>query len=316
MAAYEEFCVLIPTRNRPREVGALLTSIQASTVKPFQIVIVSSGENISNTIEKFVDELAITYVHSEIAGQINQKKLGLSAVDQSVDWVVFLDDDLLVSPNTFEKAFECAQGFDRKNGKRLAGVGFGLPATSRFNNHGKASQVLARLFGINHQPAGVVLSNGHATSYLEKQEPFETQWLNGASMWRKSVLNTYGQGIPSTRYAACEDLIFSYPLRKEGELIYAPKAKLHFQDVELSDFDSLIVFESASYWRYYFVCQNGLSRISFFYGQFGRILYIVLRTRNGKLSTLSKFIKSQIPLLKSYFGGKPHQLVLEELVGK
>ncbi len=292
MAAYEEFCVLIPTRNRPREVGALLTSIQASTVKPFQIVIVSSGENISNTIEKFVDELAITYVHSEIAGQINQKKLGLSAVDQSVDWVVFLDDDLLVSPNTFGKAFECAQGFDRKNGKRLAGVGFGLPATSRFNNHGKASQVLARLFGINHQPAGVVLSNGHATSYLEKQEPFETQWLNGASMWRVEAVSNYGSHGISSKYAACEDLIFSYPIGKEYSLVYCPNACIEFQQSEKTNFENPAIYVSALYWRYFFILEHQeFSLLRFDFAQLGRLFFGIMQNRGRRI----KFISIALP---------------------
>ncbi len=288
MTAHEEFCVLIPTRNRPREVEALLTSIRGSTVKPFQIVIVSSGENIANTVEKFIDQLAITFVHSEIAGQINQKRLGLSAVDQSVDWVVFLDDDLLVSPNTFEKAFECVQGFDRKNGKRLAGVGFGLPATSRFNSHGKASQVLARLFGINHQPAGVVLRNGHATSYLEQREPFETQWLNGASMWRIKAVSNYGFHGISSKYAACEDLIFSYPIGKEHSLVYCPSARLEFQLSEKTDFENPAIYVSALYWRYFFILEHKeLSILRFNLAQLGRLLFGIMQNRGKRVEFIS-----------------------------
>ncbi len=289
---YEEFCVLIPTRNRPREVEALLTSIGASRVKPLQVVLVSSGEDISNTVEKFVDELAITYIHSEIPGQINQKKLGLSAVDSSADWVVFLDDDLLVLPDTFEKAFECVQRLDRKNGKRLGGVGFGLPATSRFNNHGKASQILARLFGINNQPAGVVLSNGHATSYLEQQEPTETQWLNGASMWRVETVPNYGSHGISSKYAACEDLIFSYPVGKKYLLVYCPDAKLEFQKSEKTDFENPAIYVSALYWRYFLILEHKeFSIIRFNVAQLGRLLFGVIQNRGGRI----KFISTGFP---------------------
>jgi glycosyltransferase involved in cell wall biosynthesis len=289
---YEEFCVLIPTRNRPREVEALLTSIGASRVKPFQVVLVSSGEDISNTVEKFVDELAITYIHSEIPGQINQKKLGFSAVDSSADWVVFLDDDLLVLPDTFEKAFECVQRLDRKNGKRLGGVGFGLPATSRFNNHGKASQILARLFGINNQPAGVVLSNGHATSYLEQQETTETQWLNGASMWRVEAVADYGSHGISSKYAACEDLIFSYPVGKRCLLVYCPNAKIEFQKSEKTDFENPSIYVSALYWRYFFILKHKeFSIIRFNFAQLGRFLFGVMQNRGGRI----KFISTGFP---------------------
>ncbi len=284
--------MLIPTRNRPREVEALLTSIGASRVKPFQVILVSSGDDISNTVEKFVDKLSITHIHSEIPGQINQKKLGLSAVDSSVNWVVFLDDDLLVSPDTFEKAFECVQKFDRKNGKRLGGVGFGLPATSRFKNHGQASQILARFFGIDHQPAGVVLSNGHATSYLEQQEPTETQWLNGASMWRVETVLSYGSHGISSRYAACEDLIFSYPVGKKYLLVYCPDAKLEFQKSEKTDFENPAIYVSALYWRYFLILEHKeFSIIRFNVAQLGRLLFGVIQNRGGRI----KFISTGFP---------------------
>ena len=308
-----QIAVLIPTRNRPEKIAKLLNSLRSSTTKPNQIIIVASGEDIENHLKPFEESFEITYQFTQIVGQIAQKKIGITLINEENDWCLFLDDDLTVDHRAIELALEAVNS---RFTTGVVGVGLSLPTTSRAQSANPLTRKIGGLFGIHNHTPGKVLRNGHATSYMHVEEMISTEWLNGASMWRKSVLNTYGQGIPSTRYAACEDLIFSYPLRKQGELIYAPKAKLHFQDVELSDFDSLIVFESASYWRYYFVCQNGLSRISFFYGQFGRILYIVLRTRNGKLSTLSKFIKSQIPLLKSYFGGKPHQLVLEELVGK
>lgn len=288
MKVHEEFCVLIPTRNRPREVEALLTSIGASRVKPSQVILVSSGENISNTVDKFVDKLAITYIHSETPGQINQKKLGLSVVNSSVNWVVFLDDDLLVSPDAFEKAFECVRGYDSVYGKRLGGVGFGLPATSRFKEHGRASQILARLFGINNQPAGVVLSNGHATSYLEQQEPTETQWLNGASMWRVEAISNYGSHGISSKYAACEDLIFSYPIGKKYLLVYCPSAKIEFQKSEKTDFENPAIYVSALYWRYFFILKHKeFSIFRFNLAQLGRLIFGIVQNRGRRIKFIS-----------------------------
>ncbi len=308
-----QIAVLIPTRNRPEKIAKLLDSLRSSTIKPNQIIIVASGEDIKNHLKPFRDSFEITYQYTQIVGQIAQKKIGIDLINEEINWCLFLDDDLTVDHRALEFALEAVNS---RFAAEVVGVGFSLPATSRAQSASPLTLRMGNLFGIQNSAPGKVLRNGHATSYLQLEEITRTDWLNGASMWRKSVLNTYGLGIPSTKYAACEDLIFSYPLREKGELIYAPKAKLHFQDDEFSDFNSLFVFESASYWRYYFVCQNRLSRVSFFYSQFARIIYIVMKTRNGKLSTFSKLIQSQIPLLKSCFGGKSHQLLLEELVGK
>jgi glycosyltransferase involved in cell wall biosynthesis len=111
MKDFGEFCILIPTRNRRREVEILLKSILGSTIMPSQIIISSSGEDIGNTIQRYSDALEITYIHSEVAGQINQKKLGLSLLSRRIKWVVFLDDDLVVMPDTFENAFSQIEKF-------------------------------------------------------------------------------------------------------------------------------------------------------------------------------------------------------------
>ena len=288
----DEFCILIPTRNRRREVEIILTSIQSSTLKPTQIVIVSSGEHIGDIIQKFSNSLEITYIHSEIAGQINQKKLGLSALQARVKWVAFLDDDLLVIPETFENAFSCILEFERMSKKEIAGVGFGLQDTTRFNKRGRFSRILARLFGIKNQPAGTVLSNGHATSYLAQSNVTETQWLNGASMWRTGETRNYGSHGISSKYAACEDLIFSYQIGKFKPLIFCPSAKVDFQSTELTDFESPSVYLSALYWRYYFVLEHPeFSILRFNLAQLGRLLFALAQNRTGKI----KFIFMTLP---------------------
>lgn len=289
MSDYEDFCILIPTRNRPREVKKLLSSIQASTIKPVQVIVVSSGDEIFDVVNKFSSDLEITYIHSEISGQINQKKLGISAINARAKWVVFMDDDLLTFPDTFERAFGCIHTFSRGAGRDLAGIGFGLPSTSRFKSDGKFSRGVARFFGINNQPAGQVLKNGHAISYLEQQSMTETSWLNGASMWRVEKISTYGSHGISSRYAACEDLIFSYPLGKESALLYCPNAKLDFQVVEKTNFENPAVYIAALYWRYFFILEHQeFSILKFNFTQLGRLLFGIKQNSGGRIKFFSK----------------------------
>ena len=292
MRDYDDFCVLIPTRNRRGEVESLLSSIEVSSVKPSQIVLVSSGEDISKSVEKFLGKLDITYIHTEITGQINQKRLGLSKIDPTMKWVVFLDDDLLVLRDTFKHAFECIHHVTGKSEKEIAGVGFGLPATSRLNNQGKLSKIIAGVFGINNFPPGSVLSNGHATSYLEQREVTETKWLNGASMWRIGEISNYGLHGISSKYAACEDLIFSYPIGKKRRLLYCPNAELEFQVDEKTEFENPAVYISALYWRYFFVLEHEeLSILRFNLAQIGRLFFGINQNRGARM----KFISTCVP---------------------
>jgi len=295
MRDYEEFCILIPTRNRPREVENLLTSIQANTIKPVQVIVVSSGEEISDVIEKFASDLEITYIHSEISGQINQKKLGISAINPRAKWVVFMDDDLLVFPDTFEQAFKGIFGYNRDSGRDISGIGFGLPVTSRFNHGGKFSRRVARLFGIDNHPAGQVLRNGHATSYLEQQSMMETTWLNGASMWRVETTSTYGSHGISSSYAACEDLIFSYPLGKKSSLLYCPNAQLDFQALEKTNFENPAIYIAALYWRYFFVLEHQeFSILRFNVAQLGRLIFGISQNSEDRIKFISKVVPATL----------------------
>jgi GT2 family glycosyltransferase len=155
----------------------------------------------------------------------------------TTEWCLFLDDDLLLSPSAIDEAFDAV---DSLTAGEVIGVGLSLPPTTRAYDANLLLRITASFFGIRANPPGRVFKSGHAASYLQEKRVVETQWLNGASLWRLEFLDTYGTDFPSTSYAACEDLIFSYPLSKLGKLIYAPNAKLQFQESELSNFDRVV----------------------------------------------------------------------------
>lgn len=290
-----EYAVLIPTRNRPQKVIKLLKSLTVSTVKPKQIIIIASGEDIAVYLEQFDSILPLTYLHTETSGQINQKRLGIPLLISGVEWCLFMDDDLELHPKAIEIIFREVSRVELGN---VAGIGFSLPVTSRSVNSSKTFLLLASLLGINTKSPGRVLKSGHATSYMQSEKTIQTEWLNGASMWRTELLSHYGQGLPSTTYAAYEDVIFSYPLRKNGILLYVPTAKMFFQDVEKTDFDDFNILRFASYWRYFFVNQNTeLSSFRFATSEIGRTLFAFSNLRVKSLSVGLKFFNHILKLL-------------------
>lgn len=283
------YAILIPTRNRPQKVIELLKSVTLSTIKPEQIVIVASGVDIAFQIDPFNSILPITYHHTEISGQINQKRIGITFLEAGIDWCLFMDDDLKLDSKAVEIAFHEIVEYENNE---LAGIGFSLPVTSRAFDSSKLTVRIGELFGVVSKPIGCVLSSGHAVSYLQSEITIETEWLNGASMWRVDLLELYGRDLPSTKYAACEDLIFSYPLRKFGLLLYVPNATMHFQDIEKTDFNDIGVLKYASYWRYFFVKQNvELSLFKFAISEFGRTLFAFRDSKRKSLDYALKLIK-------------------------
>ena len=280
----DTYAVLVPTRNRPDKIVNLLKSLSKSTLKPSQIVVVASGIDISEVLSSFKNSLPITYLYTEAKGQIAQKKLGVGLVSDNIDWCLFLDDDLEISPSAVEDALSEAYLYTKD---RVVGIGFSLPPTTRTEGANPLVKSVAKLFRIDSNKPGRVARNGHANSYLQEKTVIETQWLNGASMWRTSYIYTYGEGIPSTGYAACEDLVFSYPIGKLGKLLYVPTAKLSFQDPELSDFDGIDVMTAAAYWRFYFVSSYPeFSKWNFLFTQIGRTVFATISSKGMKSKKL------------------------------
>lgn len=277
----EKIAILIPTRNQPLAIEALLETIEESTIKPEQVIIVSSGEEISSVVDKFKDRFPIDYEHTSIKGQIAQKRIGIGLIERNIDWCLFLDDDLLLESQTLEITLHALNSNVFTN---VVGAGLAIPSTSRSAVLSKAKRRLAKSLQLWSEDPGRVLKSGHATSYLDSKSVVSTQWLNGASIWKSELVGQYGKGLPSTPYAACEDLIFSYPNSKIGTLIFIPNAKVNFQSLELSPYDNFEVIKAASYWRYFFVLQHQeLSIRWFFFSQVVRSIFALLRTKESKI---------------------------------
>lgn len=273
---YPDFSILIATKDRPDNVKKLLRSIAESTVKPKTVVLISSGHPIHNVVSEYMDELTIDYFHSEVTGQVNQKKIGIARLQKEIPWVVFLDDDLLLAPHSLEKAFETLSHHN-SSADNIVGIGLGLTPTARLKQSSRIQNLAGRALRLSSGSPGRVMSSGQGVSYLENTKPIFTEWLNGASIWRIQSALDYTSLVPSSRYAACEDLVFSYKQSKKGKLLFAPEARVIFQQIEPNNYNSGQVIISATAWRYFFVKSNPeLSKWQLMYSQLGRLAYILL----------------------------------------
>jgi hypothetical protein len=195
----------------------------------------------------------------------------------------------------------------------VSGVGLALPAASRVSSASRITRLIGECFGISNSKPGVVRKNGHAVSYLESEKIILTQWLNGASMWKRELVNAYGLNLISSKYAACEDLFFSYPQRLQGKLVFVPTAKTEFQNEELTNFENFTVFKSAALWRLNFVISNeGFSRLYFLYSQIGRTLFGISRTKESRF----RFAINSMALFAQLVSVANNRSKLDELIRK
>jgi len=245
------YSVLISTRNRPKELDVLLRSISKQAVTPNQVVVISSGESILPILSDH-SSLPILHCHSEISGQILQKRMGLGLIDTKSDWVLFLDDDLELESHTTSILSNFVSELD----SNVNVLGIGLSCVDEFLEKNSLRKVSSYRFG-------KVSAGGVNYDYMNSDKSIFTEWLNGASLWRKDVLFHYDLPIVPIKYAFGEDLIFSYKVSRLGSLFFLKQAKFRFQKAPTYNVRNFEMWQASAYWRYYFVASNGLSASRF-----------------------------------------------------
>lgn len=275
----KRFSILIPTRNRPAQLLKLLDSINQSTCLPDLVVIVSTGDDLTAHLAKVRFKFEIDYLHVEGFGQIRQKLIGISRIPKSSKWIAFLDDDLEVGPDCFQNLFQALNSDIL--GENIVGMGMAEQLGDSRRNY------IFRKY--RSRLSGKVLKNGRNVSYMQSRSKLETEWLNGASIWRKDVLTCYSFPYTQSRYSICEDLIFSYSARKFGRLIFVPEAQYWVQKLDKATPNSFDL-RAFAFWKYYFVKINQeLSVILFYVSYLGLTLkYLFKRQSEGRRTSTLK----------------------------
>lgn len=277
--------MLVATRNRPESLSKLLESLQFSSIHPTQVVVASSGDQIKDVIEKFSTALNITHIHIEGKGQIRQKMAGISLLVPTLSWVAFLDDDVILDPNAIENMFHTISNYP--NSANLVGVGFSA-SNWKQDSVSLVNEIFSSFFGVSTRREGTVLRNGQNNNYMNSKTMIQTSWLNGASMWRKPIADTYEIPFLDASYSVCEDLIFSYQQSKKGILLYNPASSFAFQNISQIPQLNIVIFSALTYWRMYFVLTNEEFSINLFlWAQIGRTLHFAI---NAKGSFKERFV--------------------------
>jgi glycosyltransferase involved in cell wall biosynthesis len=293
-----KIAILICTRNRPVQLDALLQSISRLDLMPEQVVISSSGQDVADVILRYLGQFKYSHIHTDLYGQIRQKMLGIAALEKSIEWTIFLDDDVALPSDTLSKLRNLVELRSPQDIMPLLGVGFKTPSTSQLQGAGRAKKLLARIFFLDSRIPGKVLASGHPVQYVNSINSISTQWLNGISAWNSSSLHFYGSDFLESRYSAFEDVIFSYGQGKLGELVYAPNIQVNFQSGQTTDLSNVSVFKAATFWRLKFVLGNPeFSRIRFLWSQVGRSLFFSINSR----SSLPAFANSVFTSIFIYF---------------
>lgn len=255
-----DLAIVVPTKDRPEKMCNLLKSLAAQSMKCGRIIVVASGESIRKVIENFADFLPIEYYESELSGQIKQRNLGIRCLDSRTSLVATLDDDIILEAEAIEKMI-C---FWNQCAPETVGIGFNI-----INEASHKHSWLRGLMGISTNEPGKILRSGWSTSICNIQYSIRSQWLNGgATVWKQEVLKNHPHKEIKSRWAVCEDLIFSYPIGKSYPLYICAEAKVihdHVFDQKVPENIFRFRARSMMLWLLFFVDSNPeLSKKSYY----------------------------------------------------
>jgi glycosyltransferase involved in cell wall biosynthesis len=248
-----KLAIVICTINRGPYLDQTLLSISKSASIPNLVCVVSSGENVTQVVNRYVHLLNINHLHTESSGQSLQKTLAIKSLDSCIDWVFFLDDDLTLMPDTLDQV---EKRILRQQHTNVYGIGSRL-IPKQENLEKIKCRLGNRLSLIKY---GTISKSGRAVKYM-RDELNHPQWLNGASIWRRDCLSQYTLPILNSKYAAYEDVIFSSKISTSFELVYDPKIQVSEQISHSRVKLNLSQFKYISLWTGYLVCSRLDTRI-------------------------------------------------------
>jgi hypothetical protein len=307
---YSDLTILIATKDRLSKITQLLSSLTHSSKLPGTVIVVYNGVSIESEVEKFSASFKLKIIKSDIASQVHQKKLGLRSLPTNCKWVLFLDDDVVIEPDTIKLLYE--KYIFNPNFSNYGGFGLAIKNRTCSDTNLLIKCILYAVKLYSFSPGDVTIG-GHPQSYLNQDNICEVKWLNGLSIWSREVTDQYLNIPLISDYAAYEDVIFSYTVGKTHKLLFASDIFVLDQILETNKPLTAKQFVAGCYARYFFVNSNpDMSRFWLITGQIIRNIDFILRSRNegNYLNRMQLALKSFFVIfLSSIKIYDPHKLV-------
>ena len=217
--------VVIPTKNRPKELIKIFDSLINQTYQPDQIIIIDQSDDEKVVEKKLIKKtintnISLDYIHDKsIKGLVQAKTHALRHNKSEI--ISFFDDDIVLNRNYLEKIKEV---FIKE--KKIIG------ANGVILNFPKKNFLKRFFFNVSH--VGIYSDNRYDVVNSINNESIEPKLVNtlsgGLSSWRKDVFKEV-KFDSINNFHAYEDKEFSLRVNKKypNGMYIIPEAKLnHF----------------------------------------------------------------------------------------
>ncbi|MHB8996990.1 MAG: glycosyltransferase family 2 protein [Armatimonadota bacterium] len=239
--------LMIPTKDRPRELADAVASIVIQTRQPEELIIVDDGAMDLKPVEAQLAGSGIELKYHRkngTPGLTASRNIGIGL--STGDLIVFLDDDVVLEPEYVASLVEI---FDLD--PKIGGVG-GIIT----NEPVSKSRLLATIIrGTPYWGHGRVFRCGlYQENYLTVRQPQDVQYLHGGvSSYRRQVFDEFSFHEGFRGYCSLEDTEFSYRVGLKYRLMITPKARLAHMRTPTARIDeyALCQQEIANLWYHF-----------------------------------------------------------------
>lgn len=267
--------LIIPTRNRPKELYSTLDFLYKKKIKFFKTIIIdSSDKNLKIEIIKICNKFGVKLYFSNPSTS-KQRNIGLKKlIKNKLEFIMFLDDDLKFYKNSFNIMNLHIKKYKSKyNGFSFSNIN--LQKKSLLEKV-KSSSFIEKI-GLYSSDKGKVLNNGWQTKIYNLKRNLQSQWLPTACViFKKNFLVGKNFDESFGTYSYLEDLDFSLqinPQRKRIFLVVANAKFVHLKEIIRTSF-IFGFFELHN--RYKIVKKFNFNKISFFFMAFCKIIITTL----------------------------------------
>jgi GT2 family glycosyltransferase len=214
--------VIIPTRDRPRELKNLLTNLGQQTLPPSQVIVIDSGRGNPDSLRAEYPDLNMIYKKYFPPSAARQRNEGLKHVLSSIVYVGFFDDDIVPDCT----AIEHVVAYLDQAIPDVAAVSLNLVNYPQMEFSNLKGLPFVERFALYSRRRGVVLRSGFQTLIGPVDEPVRVSWFPSAAIvCRREVLPPCPFDPWFQTYSYLEDLDFSYRLGRKRTLMVIPSAR-------------------------------------------------------------------------------------------
>jgi len=274
--------IVIPTRNRVKELTNTLNFLDSNQFFFKKIVIVDSSKlEIKQKIKEKIKEYNshIKIIDSEPSTCI-QRNAGFNFIEDN-EYIMFLDDDNIFYPDAFYK-----MQYFLNNNKNFSGVAFNQIYNEKISILEKFKKnYISNKLGIYSSNIGGFSNSGWQSRFINFTNNAIVQWLpTRAVIYRSEKVRNIRFDEKLGIYGYLEDLDFSLELKKNGNLMVCSDARYsHDQSITRPGFE---FGKKELRNRYYIVKKHNLKKNLFFLTSLFRM---ILTLKEGIFGDINSF---------------------------